>query len=139
MSGVSWSLSSPPPWLSVNGTGAVSGVAETGTFQVSLKAMNVTSTVWQNFTLDISSLSPTDMIFIVFIVVILALIGMAILVHPMLGVFGGVVTFFFALWLFTITANTLLTVIVFGFGAFIIVGSMLMDTDRSGRRGPLGG
>lgn len=85
------------------------------------------------------TLDTNAVIFLVFVIVILALVSMAYLIHPMLGVFGGLVTFFFALWLFTYTANTILTVIVFGFGAFIIVGSLLMDTDRSGRRGPLGG
>ncbi len=82
----------------------------------------------------IIGLDTNTILLIVYVLLILGLLAMALLIHPMFGVFSGVVTFFFALFIYSTTGNSIVTFLVGGFGALLITGSLLIDTNRGGKR-----
>lgn len=106
-----------------------------GTWYVNVSVSDGFKSTWDNYTLSVIPPRPQPTgadwlagIILLFIIAFFVLLG--VLEHPVFMLFAGVAAFAMTIWVWTVTGDTIATFITGVFGTMLIIGALLIKSDR---------
>lgn len=118
-----YSLDEAPLWLHINGTsGLIYGTPSLGIFNVSIRAVKGTQTIWQNYTLEVNTMSADMLGLIVGLILFVVFLVVGFATRKAIVIFlGGIACILDGVQSAIIGLNVIWTFFFIGVGIIIII------------------